>query len=111
MVSHFCDADRVTTVKFGCTVRTHPIQLLQKASSMTAIEPPTTTSYPPYLTVPQVQELTQLSRGQVYRLIERYTETNGAEGIPSVRFGRCLRVPSHMLPHGGDPATAQEKGR
>ena len=78
---------------------------------MTPIDPPNTKQYPPYLTVPQVQELTQLSRGQVYRLIERYTETDGAEAIPSVRFGRCLRVPSHMLPTGSDPAIAQEPHR
>lgn len=78
---------------------------------MTTIEPAGTKPYPPYLTVPQVQQLTQLSRGQVYRLIERYTETDGAEGIPSVRFGRCLRVPSHMLPTGSDPAIALEPHR
>ncbi|MFZ1440361.1 MAG: helix-turn-helix domain-containing protein [Candidatus Microthrix subdominans] len=71
---------------------------------MTTIEPSSTKPYPTYLTVPQVQELTQLSRGQVYRMIERYIETGGTEGIPSVRFGRCLRVPSHMLPTGSDPA-------
>ncbi|MGB2743143.1 MAG: helix-turn-helix domain-containing protein [Candidatus Microthrix parvicella] len=75
---------------------------------MTTTEPPGTKQYPPYLTVPQVQELTQLSRGQVYRLIERYTETDGAEGIPSVRFGRCLRVPSHTLLTVVGSATARE---
>lgn len=78
---------------------------------MNTKEPLGTKNYPPYLTVPQVQEITQLSRGQVYRLIERYAETGGAEGIPSVRFGRCLRVPSHMLPAGGDLGAPLEGDR
>ncbi len=53
--------------------------------------------FPPFLTVAQVQELTQLGRGQVYRLVERYESSGGTEGIPAVRFGRCLRVPRDEL--------------
>lgn len=54
-------------------------------------------AYPPFLTVAQVQEVTQLGRGQVYRLVQEYLESDGATGIPSVRFGRCLRVPRDEL--------------
>lgn len=64
------------------------------------MEPPETNptdDYPMYLTVAQVQELTQLGRGLIYRLIEQYRATDGLEGIPAVRFGRSLRVPREQL--------------
>ncbi len=52
---------------------------------------------PPFLRVEQVQELTQLGRSQVYELTRRWRESNGAEGIPAVKFGRSLRVPTAGL--------------
>ena len=54
---------------------------------------PSDADYPPLLTVAQVQDYTQLGRGQVYRLIRDYLDSGGREGIPSVRFGHSLRVP------------------
>ena len=54
-------------------------------------------TYPPFLTVPQVMELTQLGRSQVYKLMEVWDATDGAEGIPFVRFGRCKRIPKAAL--------------
>jgi len=52
---------------------------------------------PPFLRVEQAQELTQLGRSQLYEQTRRWRETNGAEGIPVVRFGRCLRIPTAAL--------------
>jgi len=52
---------------------------------------------PPFLRVDQAQELTQLGRSQLYELTRRWRETGGAEGIPVVRFGRCLRIPTAAL--------------
>jgi hypothetical protein len=52
---------------------------------------------PPFLRIGQVQELTQLSRSQVYELTRLWRETNGAEGIPVVPFGGALRVPTAAL--------------
>ncbi len=52
---------------------------------------------PPFLRVEQVQELTQLGRSQVYELTRRWRETNGAEGIPAVNFGRNVRIPTAGL--------------
>lgn len=54
-------------------------------------------SYPPFLTVPQAMELTQLGRSQVYKLMELWESTAGDEGIPFVRFGRCKRIPKAAL--------------
>ena len=52
---------------------------------------------PPFLKIEQAQELTQLGRSQIYELTRRWRETGGKEGIPVVRFGRCLRVPTAAL--------------
>ena len=52
---------------------------------------------PLFLRMDQAQELTQLGRSQLYELARRWRETNGREGIPNVRFGRCLRVPTAAL--------------
>ena len=52
---------------------------------------------PPFPTVAQVQELTQLGRSQVYALVRQWVRTGGREGLPSVRFGRLLRIPLAAL--------------
>lgn len=52
---------------------------------------------PPFLRIEQAQELTQLGRSQIYELTRRWRESGGREGIPVVRFGRCLRVPTAAL--------------
>ncbi len=52
---------------------------------------------PPFLRIEQVQELTQLGRSQVYELMRLWRDTDGAEGIPVVPFGRALRVPTAAL--------------
>lgn len=52
---------------------------------------------PPFLTIKQVQAVTQLGRAQVYALVNRYRETGGKEGMPVTEFGRNLRVPKAAL--------------
>ncbi len=52
---------------------------------------------PPFLRVDQGQALTQLGRSQIYQLMRRWSDTNGKEGIPVVRFGRCARIPTATL--------------
>lgn len=52
---------------------------------------------PPFLRVEQAQELTQLGRSQIYEQTRLWRETDGREGIPVVRFGRCLRIPTAAL--------------
>ncbi len=56
-----------------------------------------TDELPPFLRVDQAQALTQLGRSQIYQLMRRWHDTNGAEGIPVVRFGRCARIPTAKL--------------
>mgnify|MGYP001593720621 CR=1 FL=1 len=52
---------------------------------------------PPFLRVEQAQELTQLGRSQLYEQTRLWRESGGKEGIPVVRFGRCLRIPTAAL--------------
>lgn len=52
---------------------------------------------PPFLRIEQVQELTQLGRSQLYEQTKRWRASGGKEGIPVVRFGRCLRIPTAAL--------------
>ncbi len=56
-----------------------------------------TEELPPFLRVDQAQALTQLGRSQIYQLMRRWLETDGREGIPVVRFGRCARIPTAKL--------------
>lgn len=52
---------------------------------------------PPFLRVEQAQELTQLGRTQIYEQARRWLDSGGKEGIPAVRFGRCVRIPTAAL--------------
>ena len=52
---------------------------------------------PPFLRIEQAQELTQLGCSQLYEQTKRWRATGGKEGIPVVRFGRCLRIPTAAL--------------
>ena len=52
---------------------------------------------PPFLRVEQAQELTQLGRTQIYEQTRRWLDSGGKEGIPAVRFGRCVRIPTAAL--------------
>jgi len=52
---------------------------------------------PPFLRIEQAQEITQLGRSQLYEQTKRWRATGGKEGIPVVRFGRCLRIPKAAL--------------
>jgi hypothetical protein len=52
---------------------------------------------PPFLRVEEAQKLTQLGRSQIYSQIRRWRDSGGAEGIPCVQWGRCLRIPTAAL--------------
>lgn len=52
---------------------------------------------PPFLRAEQVEEITQLGRSQIYKQAARFLESSGQEGLPVVRFGRCLRFPKAAL--------------
>ena len=52
---------------------------------------------PAVLTIDETAELLRISRTTAYEMARRFELTGGREGLPSVRFGRSLRVPSALL--------------
>lgn len=51
----------------------------------------------PFLTVSEAAEILSISRNTAYLATKRYRATNGAEGLPVVQLGGCLRVPRAAL--------------
>lgn len=49
------------------------------------------------LSVEQAAALLGIGRSLAYELARRYLATGGAEGLPVLRLGRCLRVPRTQL--------------
>ena len=48
----------------------------------------------PTLTVEEADQLFQLGRSKAYEEAQRWLATDGPEGLPVIRFGRTLRVPT-----------------
>lgn len=49
------------------------------------------------LTVEEAARVLRIGRSAAYEQARRYEMTDGAEGIPVIRFGRRLRVPRVAL--------------
>ena len=52
---------------------------------------------PDFLTIEEAARVARIGRNPAYALAKRYRDTNGAEGLPVVAFGRTLRVPRHLF--------------
>lgn len=52
---------------------------------------------PDLLTVEEAARFLRIGRTLAFNLATRYRATEGREGIPNVRVGRCLRVPKAEL--------------
>ena len=52
---------------------------------------------PDMLRVDEAAALLRISRSRAYDEVAAYQRTDGAEGLPSIRIGRCLRVPKRAL--------------
>ena len=52
---------------------------------------------PDFLTVPEAARILRIGRTVAYEQAVRFEATGGAEGIPVVRVGRQLRVPTARL--------------
>lgn len=52
---------------------------------------------PPFLTVEEAAAVVRIGRTTAYELTARYEATGGQEGLPVVRVGRQLRVPTARL--------------
>jgi excisionase family DNA binding protein len=56
-----------------------------------------TTEDPAVLTVEEAAQVLRIGRSAAYEQARRFIATGGAEGLPAVRLGRCLRVPRQAL--------------
>ncbi len=54
-------------------------------------------SLPDMLRVDETAKLLRISRSRAYDEVAAFHRTNGAEGLPSIRIGRSLRVPKAAL--------------
>lgn len=52
---------------------------------------------PDVLTVEEAAHVLRIGRNSAYGLARKWIDTDGAEGLPVVRLGRCLRVPRSAL--------------
>ena len=52
---------------------------------------------PEMLRVEEAAEVLRISRSRAYGEVATFQRTGGAEGLPSIRIGRCLRVPKRAL--------------
>ena len=52
---------------------------------------------PAVLTVEEAARILRIGRSAAYDQARRFIATGGAEGLPAVRLGRCLRVPRQAL--------------
>jgi excisionase family DNA binding protein len=52
---------------------------------------------PAVLTVEEAARVLRIGRSAAYEQARKFIETGGAEGLPAVRLGRCVRVPRQAL--------------
>lgn len=52
---------------------------------------------PAVLTVEEAARFLRIGRSAAYELARRFLASEGREGLPVVRLGRCLRVPREAL--------------
>lgn len=52
---------------------------------------------PDMLRVEEAAAVLRISRSRAYDEVAAFQRTGGAEGLPSIRIGRCLRIPKRAL--------------
>ena len=51
----------------------------------------------PFLRVEEAARLLRISRTSAYTLANRWLDTDGTEGLPALRFGRSIRIPTAAI--------------
>ena len=59
--------------------------------------------YGPFLRVEEAARLLRISRTSAYVLANRWLDTDGADGLPAVRIGRSIRIPTVAIERLADP--------
>lgn len=72
---------------------------------------------PDFLTVEETAVVLRIGRTSAYAEVRRWESTGGTAGIPSVRFGRSVRVPKAVIvrlldpPRPPSPAEGSDRAR
>jgi hypothetical protein len=59
--------------------------------------------YGPFLRVEEAARLLRISRTSAYVLANRWLNTDGVDGLPAVRIGRSIRIPTVAVERLADP--------
>jgi hypothetical protein len=59
--------------------------------------------YGPFLRVEEAARLLRISRTSAYVLANRWLDTDGVDGLPAVRIGRSIRIPTAAVERLADP--------
>jgi excisionase family DNA binding protein len=59
--------------------------------------------YGPFLRVEEAARLLRISRTAAYALANRWLDTNGTGGLPALRLGRSIRIPTTAIERFADP--------
>jgi hypothetical protein len=59
--------------------------------------------YGPFLRVEEAARLLRISRTSAYVLANRWLDTDGVDGLPAVRIGRSIRIPTVAVERLADP--------
>jgi hypothetical protein len=59
--------------------------------------------YGPFLRVEEAARLLRISRTSAYVLANRWLDTDGGDGLPAVRIGRSIRIPTVAVERLADP--------
>jgi hypothetical protein len=57
----------------------------------------------PFLRVEEAARLLRISRTSAYVLANRWLDTDGVDGLPAVRIGRSIRIPTAVIERLADP--------
>jgi excisionase family DNA binding protein len=64
----------------------------------------------PFLRVEEAARLLRISRTSAYALARRWLDCGGADGLPAVRVGRSVRIPTGALERLADVAHDVDAG-
>jgi excisionase family DNA binding protein len=53
--------------------------------------------YGPFMRVEEAARMLRISRTSAYALASRWIDSEGADGLPAVRIGRSVRIPTPVL--------------
>ena len=59
----------------------------------------------PFLRVEDAARLLRISRTSAYALARRWLDSGGTDGLPALRFGRSIRIPTAALERLAEPTT------